>query len=74
MNAPRAQTAVAPHYLTRTELCARWNISRATSYRMQAAGYLRPPVRLAPGVVRWALAEIEQIEARAAEDRAGRST
>jgi predicted DNA-binding transcriptional regulator AlpA len=65
----------APHasaerrYVTRAQLCHRWNVSRATTYRMQAEGYLRPPVKLASGVARWPVSEIEAIEARAAEDR-----
>jgi predicted DNA-binding transcriptional regulator AlpA len=58
-----------PRWLTRRDLCHRWNVSRATTYRMQAEGYLRPPVKFAPGIARWSLSEIEAIEARAAEDR-----
>lgn len=61
--------ATASAYLTRAQLCARWGISRATSYRMQADGYLSPPVKLAPGVARFPLAEIERIEQSAAADR-----
>jgi predicted DNA-binding transcriptional regulator AlpA len=68
-----AGAAAAELYLTRADLCRRWRISRATSYRMQANGYLRPPVKLGPGITRWSLAEIEEIEARAAEDRAERA-
>ncbi|ABS25289.1 AlpA family transcriptional regulator [Anaeromyxobacter sp. Fw109-5] len=67
--ANRSAAAAPRHYLTRADVCRRWNISRATSYRMQADGYLRPPVKLGPGIARWSLAEIEEIEARAAEDR-----
>jgi predicted DNA-binding transcriptional regulator AlpA len=38
--------------------------------QLQADGYLRPPVRLGPGTARWPLAEVEEIEHRAAKDRA----
>jgi predicted DNA-binding transcriptional regulator AlpA len=57
-------------YLTRDGLCERWGISRATSYRLEADGYLARPVRFGRGIARWALVEIEAIERRAAEDRA----
>ena len=60
---------VAAAFLTRGELCARWGISRATSYRMQRDGYLRPPVKFGPNVPRFPLAEIEKIEASASADR-----
>jgi predicted DNA-binding transcriptional regulator AlpA len=56
-------------FLTRDELCTRWGISRASSYRLEADGYLARPVRFGRGIARWALAEIEAIERRAAEDR-----
>lgn len=44
-------------------------MSRSTSYRLQGENYLPAPMRLGPGVLRWRLAEIEKIEAKAAEDR-----
>jgi predicted DNA-binding transcriptional regulator AlpA len=69
VKAPR-RAAGATAYLGRAALCARWGISRATSYRLQAEGYLRPPVRLGPGTARWPLAEVEALERRASEDRA----
>lgn len=56
-------------YLTRAQLAARWGLSRATLYRMQADGHLPPPVRLGRGAPRFPLSEIERIERRAAEDR-----
>jgi predicted DNA-binding transcriptional regulator AlpA len=65
----RVVPAEIARFITRSDLCSRWRISRATSYRMQREGYLRPPVKLGPGVARWSLLEIEAIEARAAEDR-----
>ncbi len=63
----------APTYITRGELCRRWHISRATSYRYERDGYLPAPVRLGPAVARWPLAEIERLEARASQDRGGQS-
>lgn len=59
----------ATHYLTRAELCGRLHISRATSYRLEREGYLPRPVRLGPAIVRWPIAEIEDLERRAAADR-----
>lgn len=56
-------------FLDRNALCRRWGISRATSYRLEASGHLRPPVKLAAGIARWPVAEVEEIERRAAEDR-----
>jgi predicted DNA-binding transcriptional regulator AlpA len=70
---PRRQIPADAPFLDRPALCRRWGIGRATSYAMQRKGYLKPPLRLGPGVARWPLAEIEALEARAAEDRAGRS-
>jgi predicted DNA-binding transcriptional regulator AlpA len=63
---------VAPAFIGRPDLCARWGISRSTSYELQATGYLPPPVRLGGGVLRWSLLEIERIETTAAEDRGSR--
>lgn len=65
----RAAGGAGALYITRGELCRRWNVSRATSYRLQAQGYLRPPVKLGPGLARWPIAEIQEIERRAAADR-----
>lgn len=56
-------------YLDRIELCRRWAISRATSYRLEREGYLPPPIRLGPSTLRWPVAEIEELEKRAAADR-----
>lgn len=67
---PSAALARYPRaFITRDDLCRRWRVSRATTYRMQAEGYLRPPVRLGPGIARWPLTEIEALEQHAAEDR-----
>lgn len=69
---PRAEgVAAAVLYLSRDGLCRRWGISRATSYRYEAEGFLPKPVKLGPGAARWPLAEIEALERRAAEDRGG---
>ncbi len=56
-------------YLTRRALCDRLAISRAGSYRLEAAGFLPRGIRLGPGMVRWLVSEIEALERRAAEDR-----
>jgi predicted DNA-binding transcriptional regulator AlpA len=66
----RAAAAAAVAFLSRDEICRRWGISRATSYRYSREGFLPKPVRLGPGAARWPLAEIEALERRAAEDRA----
>jgi predicted DNA-binding transcriptional regulator AlpA len=66
-------TLGAVAYLTRDQLCQRWDISRATSYRYEQLGYLPKPVRLGPGAARWPLSEVEAIERRAAEDRGAAS-
>jgi predicted DNA-binding transcriptional regulator AlpA len=71
INPSRATIAAVGLYLTRDELCRRWGISRATSYRYESDGYLPRPVRLGPGASRWLRAEIEAVERRAAEDRGG---
>lgn len=65
----RVAAAAAVLYMTRDELCRRWDISRATSYRYEREGYLPKPVKLGPGAARWPIAEIEAVERRAAEDR-----
>ena len=56
-------------HISRADLCARWRVSRATTYRLQREGYLKPPVKLGPGTARFPLAEIEALETRAAADR-----
>jgi predicted DNA-binding transcriptional regulator AlpA len=61
-----------PAFIGRSDLCARWGISRTTSYELQAKGYLPRPARLGGGVLRWPLAEIERIEASADADRGAR--
>jgi len=53
INPSRATIAAVGLYLTRDELCRRWGISRATSYRYESDGYLPRPVRLGPGASRW---------------------
>ncbi len=68
-----AARAGAALYLTRDDLCRRWDISRATTYRYEREGFLPRPVKLGPGSARWPLSEIEAIERRAAEDRGGQS-
>lgn len=68
----RAAVAAVALYLTRDELCRRWGISRATSYRYEREGFLPKPVKLGPGAARWPLAEIEALEKRAADDRGER--
>jgi predicted DNA-binding transcriptional regulator AlpA len=65
----RAAVAAVALYVTRSQLCARWGLSRATIYRMQADGHLPRPVRLGRGAPRWPIGEIERIEAQAVEDR-----
>lgn len=66
---PREATSPPRKFITRDELCSRWGISRATSYRLERDGYLRKPFRLGRGVSRWPVDEVEEIERRAAEDR-----
>ena len=63
---PRIVVAV---YLTRPDLARRWGVSRATTYRMQADGYLPKPITLGRGAPRWPISEIERIEASASADR-----
>lgn len=65
----RSVASVGRAYLTREDLCERWDISRATSYRLEHDGYLTKPVRFGRGIARWPLAEIE---ARAARGRGSR--
>jgi predicted DNA-binding transcriptional regulator AlpA len=69
----RTITEESARFITRAALCRRWGISRSTSYRLQRNGYLRPPVRFGPGVVRWSMSDIEAIEASASEDCRGRT-
>jgi predicted DNA-binding transcriptional regulator AlpA len=49
--------------ITRAELCERWSISRATSYRLEKAGRLPAPVHLGPGCIRFDLRAVEAMEA-----------
>lgn len=60
---------IASRYLSRDELCRRFGISRATSYRYEREGLIPAPIRIGPRTMRWVLAEIEALEARAAADR-----
>ena len=70
-----SKTCTAPNearaYLTRIELCRRWGISRATSYRYEREGYIPKAVKLGPGAARWPVAEIVALEQRPAADRGG---
>ena len=59
-------------YLDREALCARYHISRATSYRYEKDGLIPRAVRLGPGILRWSLRELEEFEQRAAADRGAR--
>jgi predicted DNA-binding transcriptional regulator AlpA len=66
---PARKTASAPGYISRTELCRRLGISRATSYRLERDGFLPRPVRIGPRTTRWPVAELAVFERRLAEDR-----
>jgi predicted DNA-binding transcriptional regulator AlpA len=59
----------AARYLTASDLCARWGVSRAKIHRDRCAGYIPQPVRLGARSVKWSLEEVEQFEARLAADR-----
>ncbi len=59
----------APGYISRSELCRRLGISRATSYRLERDGFLPRPVRIGPRTTRWPVSELEVFERRLAEDR-----
>lgn len=58
-----------PGYISRSELCRRLGISRATSYRLERDGFLPRPVRIGPRTTRWPVVELEIFERRLAEDR-----
>ncbi len=60
----------AARWLTRSDLCRRLKISRATSYRLESDGFLPRPVRIGPSTIRWSVAELEKFERRLLEDRA----
>lgn len=59
----------APGYISRSELCRRLGISRATSYRLERDGLLPRPVRIGPRTTRWPVSELDVFERRLAEDR-----
>ena len=59
----------AARWIGRSDLCQRLGISRATSYRLEAAGYLPRPVRIGPRTTRWSVVEIEAFEQRLFDDR-----
>lgn len=59
----------APGYISRSELCRRLGISRATSYRLERDGFLPRPVRIGPRTTRWPVSELAVFEQRLAEDR-----
>lgn len=65
---PRGERRAA-RWLTRSDLCRRLKISRATSYRLESEGYLPRPVRIGPGTVRWSITELESFERRLLDDR-----
>jgi predicted DNA-binding transcriptional regulator AlpA len=59
----------APGYISRSDLCRRLGISRATSYRLEQSGFLPRPVRIGPRTTRWLVSELEEFERRLMEDR-----
>ncbi len=59
----------ASGYISRSELCRRLGISRATSYRLERDGFLPRPVRIGPRTTRWPVSELAVFERRLAEDR-----
>ncbi len=70
MSAPRARLERrAARWIDRSDLCRRLGISRATSYRLEAAGFLPRPVRIGPRTTRWLISELEAFERRLVEDR-----
>jgi predicted DNA-binding transcriptional regulator AlpA len=58
-----------PRWIGRSDLCQRLGISRATSYRLETAGFLPRPVRIGPRTTRWSISELEAFEQRLVEDR-----
>jgi predicted DNA-binding transcriptional regulator AlpA len=71
MSAPRARLERRWRRVGSTDpiLCRRLGISRATSYRLEAAGFLPRPVRIGPRTTRWLISELEAFERRLVEDR-----
>ena len=49
-------------YITTSELCRRYSISRTTAWRWRRAGRLPDPVQIGPGVQRWRLADLEDYD------------
>ena len=52
----------AKKYARDVDLAARYNIHRKTVWRWTREGRLPKPKRLAPGTVRWDIAEIERFD------------
>lgn len=62
MSAPGARLERrAARWIGRSDLCRRLGISRATSYRLEAAGFLPRPVRIGPKTTRWLVSELNRI-------------
>jgi predicted DNA-binding transcriptional regulator AlpA len=56
--APEAQQ----RYLSRADLCARWNISRSTLFREERKGLAPRGIRVGPRRIRYLLSEVEDWE------------
>lgn len=46
-------------FLTVQQVCAMFNISRATVWRWVSTGHLPAPVKLGPNTTRWRAADVE---------------
>lgn len=60
-----------PALLTRADVARELKISRATTYRYVAEGYLPAPLRIGPGVLRWRPQDIDAFLERIESDRRG---
>jgi len=54
-----------PRYGSDVQLAELFGVCRATIWRWAAAGILPQPVKLSPGVTRWRLDQIKQLEGAA---------
>jgi len=50
-------------YVSDAQLAARYSTSRSTIWRWTKSGRLPQPLQLSPGCTRWALAEVERLDA-----------
>lgn len=64
------QSMTTRTYLTVDQVAARYQVSRSTAWRWTANGTIPKPVQLSPACSRWIAEELDELDAKRAEERA----